>query len=360
MKQRLLLFIAALILAGCETDKPQATIDLAPLSTQIGNLSDANADLRAANERLLAANGALKVENERLKAMLRADADAGLAANAKGWLPFEGAVWRHQLALLPGIQPDAATEGKWTEASGLYAAGGEAAMQGVIDGLNADAAKTNAELGKLKTATDQAISDRDAAQEAAKKAQEAVDAAKQELANAVAQARHDEARLLREAAKAEQVTFWNRCGSGLGLLALALAAGAFFSPVAKTKLGEGAAIAGGLAVLCFGMSRFSASAWFGPTVGIALAVGGGAFLFWKLRAAHRAAETSAKAEKYQAFGEQIVPILDDAYDAATDEEKAILDSKIFDKMSENETAEVKALVDQIRAAIKLEKSTELK
>ena len=81
--KHIIVILPFLLLAGCQTDKPGTTVDLAPLSTQIGNLSDANADLHGANAKLEAANTALKAENARLKAMLRSDADAGLAANAQ-------------------------------------------------------------------------------------------------------------------------------------------------------------------------------------------------------------------------------------------------------------------------------------
>jgi len=45
--------------------------------------------------------------------------------------------------------------------------------------------------------------------------------------------------------------------------------------------------------------------------------------------------------------------MDDAYDNASPEEKAVLDSKIFDRLSAVEDASTKALVDEIRASIKL-------
>jgi hypothetical protein len=349
--KRIIVILHLLILAGCHTTQP--IVDIAPLSTQIDKLSTVNSELTVANERLKAANDALTAENARLLSMIRADADAGQSANLKGWLPFEKYVWGHQIALLPDIVPDKTTADRWSEASTLYAAGGESAMQGVINTLNADAKKTNETLGTLREQVADLAKERDAANEAATAALERVHKAEAALASAVEQAVQNENKRVMAEVRASQVEFWNRCGYGLGIAALGLAAGAFFSPMAKKKLAEGSVLSAVLSAASFASARFFASKWFVWVMGIAGAVAGGALLFHKLKTSHEASETAKKKLVYQKFGEAVVPVMDDAYDNASAEDKAILDAKIFDQLSAVEDAQVKALVDEIRASIKL-------
>lgn len=344
--------IPVLVLAGCHTTQ-QPVVDISPLSAQIGRLSTVNSELTVANERLQAANDSLSKENAHLLSQLRADADAGLSANTNGWTPFEGYVWRHQVMLLPDIVPDKFTADKWREAGELYAAGGEYAMQGVVKDLNADAAKTNQTIGELQKSVEQLTADRDAARDAAKSAIAAVNAANEALSSAVEQARQNENKRVMAQVRAEQVAFWNHCGYGLGIAALALAAGAFFSPVANRKLAEGSILSAVLSATSFASARFFASKWFGWAIGVVGAAAGGAYLFHKMKVSHAASETAKKALEYQKFGEAIVPVMDDAYNHASPEEKAILDAKIFDRLSAVEDASTKALVDEIRASIKL-------
>lgn len=350
--KNLTLILPLLLLAGCQSTQ-SPVVDIAPLSAQIGHVTEANGELQVANERLKVANDALTDENARLLAMLRADADAGQSANLKGWLPFEKYVWGHQIALLPDIVPDKTTADRWSEASTLYAAGGESAMQGVINTLNENAKKTNETLGTLREQVDAMTKERDAANEAATAALERVHKAEAALASAVEQAVQNENKRVMAEVRASQVEFWNRCGYGLGIAALGLAAGAFFSPMAKKKLAEGSVLSAVLSAASFASARFFASKWFGWAMGIAGAVAGGAYLFHKLKASHAASETAKKAAVYAKFGEFVVPVMDDAYDNASAEDKAILDAKIFDQLSAVEDAQVKALVDEIRASIKL-------
>ena len=348
---KLAYIIPVLAISGCHTTQP--VVDISPLSAQIAKLSTVNSELTVANERLQVANDGLSKENAHLLSQLRADADAGVSANAKGWTPFESYVWRHQVMLLPDIVPDQFTADKWREAGELYAAGGEYAMQGVVKDLNSDAAKTNQTIGELQKSVEQLTIDRNAARDAAKSAMAAVNAANETLSSAVERAVQNENKRVMEQVRAEQVAFWNRCGYGLGIASLGLAAGAFFSPMAKKKLAEGSVLAAVLSAASFASARFFASKWFGLAMGIAGAVAGGAYLFHKLKASHAASETAKKAEAYAKFGEAVVPVMDDAYDDASAEEKAILDAKIFNRLSEVENAQVKALVDEIRASIKL-------
>lgn len=322
--------VALLALAGCNETVLTKPVDLAPLATQMGNLADANADLRAANERLTQINAALQAENERLKAMLRADADAGLAANAKGWLLFEGHVWRHQLTLLPGVEPDAVTAAKWTEASGLYAAGGEAAMQGVIDSLHSDATEQATKLGELSTRVTDLTSERDAAQKTADEALQRAQKAEQDLVAAVAKAVADEDARIAAETRAWQARAANWFGGGLLAAALACAAAAFLLPVSSKMFKEAAAVAFALCVGCFAFARFLSWHWFLPVVGGAYAVIGAIWWAWKIRTGIREREKAKVARDNAKIVADLVPMIDDYYDnQASPEAKADMAAKLF-------------------------------
>lgn len=319
------------VLAGCVTNDPPpvAPVDIAPLSSQIGSLAQANADLRAANERLAQANEALRAENERLKSQIRADADAGLAANAKGWLPFEGYVFRQQIARLPGIQPDASTADKWTEAAGLYAAGGESAMQGVIAGLHSDAAAQSAKIGELLSKTEQLERERDEAQGAATRAQQAVQDAGAALASAVTQARRDESAAIRK----EQIRRANQGGTVCGTLALLLAAAAIFSPAAKVRFAEVALFFAGASATLFAAARWLGSPWFERAVIAAWATAGAVGIVWLIRRGIAEREAKAKAERDGIVASVVVQALNDFYDAADAGTQSKLDAGLFARLS---------------------------
>jgi outer membrane murein-binding lipoprotein Lpp len=331
----IIVILPLLILAGCQTDQPATTVDLAPLSTQIGNLSSANTDLAAANARLSAANEALASENARLLSMLRADADAGRSANVKGWLPFERYVWEHQIALLPGLVPDKATADRWNEASTLYAAGGESAMQGIITSLQVDATAQAAKLGELLSKTEQLTRERDAANEAAAAALARVQQAEQDLVNAVAKAKADKDAEFAAKVKAWQVNAANWAGAGLGTLALAFAAGAFLLSAASKKLGEAAIVSILLCIGCFAFARFLGWPWFLPVVGGAYAVAGAVWAAWKVRSGMRekaAVEEAAKAATFVPYATMLVDVINEADKNATVAERPILDKLLFDPL----------------------------
>lgn len=354
MKRAIPIF-ACLLLSGCfETVQPTPAVDLAPLSTQIGNLSSANSDLKVANERLQAANAALKAENEHLKAMLRADADAGLAANGKGWIPFEKYVWNHQLQLLP-VAPDTGTTAKWTEASTLYAAGGESAMQGVVNDLTTQAGQLNTKLGELTKVAETAQAERDAAQKTADEAMQRAQQAEQDLKDAVAKAKSDEAARIAAETRAWQIHAANWAGAGLGALALAFTAGAFFLSAASKKLREAAVAAVALCIGCFAFARFLGWPWFLPVVGGAYLIAGAGWLAWKIRAGIREAAAKKAAATNELAVKPIISTLDTAYDAADAEHQAWMDAQIFDALGK-QGAQYSAAIHEIKASIALEKS----
>ena len=332
------------MLSGCMTDAPEvAPVDIGPLSSQIGALAQANADLRAANERLTQTNTALLAEIERLKAQLRADADAGLAANANGWLPFEGYVWRQQITRLPGVVPDAPTAAKWTEAAGLYAAGGESAMKSVIDSLQSDATAQATKLGELSNRVAQLTKERDAAQEAATLAQKAVQDAEEALAAAIEQGRLKALADIR----AEQSAWANRWG---GYAAI----GAILALIGIYWLGEGAVVAcvglGVSSVLLFGYARLLNWPYYGWVVGGVVAIGVVAGIVYLRRISlHK-----KTAKTVTPFAVTLVDIINEADKTATGTEmKAVLDELIFDKIKD---ADVTGQFDVIRHELETQKA----
>ena len=349
--------IAASLLSACQTDKPAPVIDVAPLSSQIGALAQANADLRAANERLIAANVALQTENERLKSQLRSDADAGLAANEKGWLPFEGYVWRQQIARLPSVQPDASTVSKWTEAAGLYADGGESAMQGVIADLKTDATTQAKKLGELDASIKQLTKERDAAQEAAELAQKAVQDAEDALTAAVEKARQDEAARIARETREWQIHAANWIGGGLFVAALGLAACCFLLPVASTIFKKSAFVAGIGCAACFALARFLSSPWFDYAWKITagtLVVAGIAWAAWEIRSAIRRREAEKVADDNELTVKPIISTLDTAYDEADIEHQAWMDAQIFEVLGK-QGPQYSAAIHEIKASIALDK-----
>ena len=354
--KNLTLILPLLLLAGCQS-KPAPAIDIAPLSAQIGHVTEANSELQVANERLKVANSALLSENERLKAVLRADADAGLAANSKGWLPFEKYVWGHQIVLLP-VTPDADTTAKWSEASMLYKKGGESAMMGVVNTLTQQAGALNSELGKLKQSVETAQAERDVAQAKADEAFQKAKDATATLAAAVAKAKADEASKLAADTRAWQVKVVSWTGGGLFVVAIALAACCFLLPVAVSMFKKAAVIAGIGCVACFAMARFLSSPWFDYAWKITagtLIIAGLGWAAWEIRQAIK----RSKAEKLAATNEMavkpIIATLDTAYDAADAEHQAWMDSQIFEALGKH-GAQYSAAIHEIKASIALEKT----
>ena len=327
--KHILVILPFLLLAGCQSTQ-SPVVDIAPLSTQIGNLSDANADLKVANERLHEANDGLTKENAHLLSQLRADSDAGLSANEKGWLPFEGYVWRQQIARLPSVQPDASTVSKWTEAAGLYAAGGESAMQGVIDSLHSDATAQATKLGELSTRIADLTLERDAAQKAADEAMQRAQKVEQDIAAAVANAVADEDARIAAETRAWQVRAANWFGGGLLAATLACAAAAFLLPVSSKMFKEAAAVAFALCVGCFAFARFLSWPWFLPVVGGAYAVIGAIWWAWKIRTGIREREEAKVARDNAKIVADLVPMLDDYYDnQASPEARTDMAAKLF-------------------------------
>jgi len=329
-------------LSGCQTTQPVA-VDIAPLSAQIERLTEANLQLDRLNHDLDIANGRLAEENGRLLAQIRADAEAGRAANGKGWLAFEGYVWDQQILRLPDIIADAPTEARWGEAATLYQAGGESAMQGVIDDLHEDAATLNGRIGELTEAAEQAAIERDRAKEAADAALRALKEQESLAASAAEQARLNERRAIMEA----QVAWANKWGGYTAIAAILAGVGIYW-------LGEGAIAACiGLSVssmLLFGYARFLNWPHYDWVVGGVLAIGivaGIAYL-------RRVSSHKKIAKTVNPFAVTLVDVINEAdKDARGTKDEAVLDRLIFDRIKE---ADKTGKFDVIRHELETEKA----
>lgn len=334
-----------LMLFGCVTDDPSQTVDLTPLSAQIGNLSDANADLKVVNERLQAANAALLAENEHLKAMLRADADAGLEANGKGWLPFERYVWNHQIALLP-VTPDAETACEWDKASTLYETGGETAMQQIINGLNADAKTTNAKLGELSQNIEQLTKERDAAQKAVTAAEAKVKQLEADLANAIEEGK----RQMLAQIRAQQVAYANWGAVVCMSLAFLLSMAALWATGVRVKLLCMAGVSVGWSLSLAGLARWMGMLWFEITIGVVWVGIFIAFLVWLIRHGQLQAAAKKKAAEAGMVADKLVAAMDTYYDTkASDAAKADMDASLWPALA-NLGPAYNAAVKRIKAA----------
>ena len=354
--KNLTLILPLLLLAGCQSTQPPV-VDIAPLSAQIGHVTEANGELQVANERLKVANSSLLAENEQLKSVLRADADAGLAANTKGWLPFEKYVWGHQIVLLP-VTPDADTTAKWTEASMLYEKGGESAMLGVVNTLTQQAGVLNSELGKLKQSVETAKSERDLAQAKAAEAFQKAKDATASLEAAVAKAKSDEASRLAAETRAWQVKVVSWTGGVLFIAAIALIACCFLLPVAVSMFKKAACVAGIGCVACFALARFISSPWFDYVWKITagtLVVAGLGWAAWEVRQAIRRNKVDKLAATSEMAVKPIITTLDTAYDAADTDHQAWMDAQIFDALGK-QGAQYSAAIHEIKASIALEKT----
>lgn len=336
MKKIFLLSLFCFTLVACQsTIQPATLVDIRPLASQVESLTQANADLRVANERLTQVNLALQVEVEHLKSVLRADAEAGKGANERGWLPFERYVWNHQLALLP-VAPDQVTVSKWAEAGNLYASGGEAAMQEVIRDLQQQAGNLNDTLGHLREQVDNLTKERDESLQLVTAAEEKVRKAEANLQQSIQDARAAEAAAIR----AEQVKRINQGAMGCGALAILLSAAAMFSPVSKLRLALLAGLMLGWSATLLGLARWLGSIWFEATLGaiwgFALVAGG----VWLIRRGLKEQElhkAAAQTEAVSDYAAHVVNVLNEAEKSATVEEAATLKKLIWEPLKAQDT-----------------------
>jgi len=99
---------------------------------------------------------------------------------------------------------------------------------------------------------------------------------------------------------------------------------------------------------CFGLAQLISHKWFLPSFAALAALGIGYTVYWVIDR-HRQGRLQQALEKRVNVLKQTIPVLDQAYDEATDEVKKLMDRSIFDRLSDVMTAEEKAEIHHLRA-----------
>lgn len=226
-------------------------------------------------------------------------------------------------------------QGKTEEARAAYA-------KAVDDGK-----ALSAELIVAKKATEDAIAERDAAREreltVIKNYKKIVEDNKLEYEKKIKALNDATQRAQVKTLTYAAIGFWVLFGLGLG-----------FGGPAGLKLTWPFAALG---TLCLGLAQLVAQVWFmwacAVAVLVALVVAGlWVWNHYKLGTLKQDAED--KAAKLANLTKQLVPALDSAYKNAKDTQKQLLDSLIFNTLSDAMNREEKALVHQIRAETSIE------
>lgn len=111
---------------------------------------------------------------------------------------------------------------------------------------------------------------------------------------------------------------------------------------------------GVFSVLCFGLAQIIAQWWFMWACGGAIVIAGAAAAWWvykhyKLGTLKEAAE--AKVTQVTGVLGQMVPVLDNAYEAGDAATKAVLDNGVFSPLSQMMNRDEKALIHTVRATV---------
>ena len=328
-----------LLLAGCQTDKPAATVDITPLVNKIGELEVRADKAEVAIAKKDAAQSVVDQRNDKQRACVRADVEAALMGVKASSPVLIGWALSDAINLLTGTIADPQQLQHWTD---------------ILNALNrGDLAKAEELNNQLKLEADDARKQRDAAQknlvvakdeakvasEDAKKARVDMEATKVETERIIAQAKADEDARIQAETRAWQVKVANWAGCGLFVASLALIAMAFLVNAAAKKFGEGAAFALAIAIGCFAFARFLAWPYFFPVVGGGYAVIGAGYVAWKWRAAVKEHEASVKAAKTAAivpYATMLVDVINEADKKATGDQTAILKALIFDPIKDRD------------------------
>jgi len=337
MKRALPLFVLAL--AGCSTI-PEPTVvapsDLSDLTAQAAQASEQAERERALNSR----------QREKVAANLET-AETANAQNPDG-APKSTTADAIRLAKANNgeAKPDpeqlligeriarAHAEGKAAEASKLVADSIEKAAEANAE-LSATRAKAKLDQDKLSSA----ISAKD------KELATLKEKAKQDLASIIAKY---EAQIAKERVEnvREQQSYLNMGAIGLaGLAAILLAAGWFMGSVRKLAVGAGFCFM--CSIVAFGLSQLVGESWYkwAILIGIVLVILYCLAVGW----AHAERKEQAK------VAEKVVPVLDEGYEDADEEQKKVLDELIFNPLSDKDTgmaAKIKATVHRLRANAK--------
>jgi len=107
-----------------------------------------------------------------------------------------------------------------------------------------------------------------------------------------------------------------------------------------------------LALLCFGLAQIVGAWWFKLAALTVLAAGLGVVAWWiyeQMKAGKLAAAAQAQAIKFKTVLNEIVPVLDVAYETADSTGKATLDRTVFDPLASTMDRAEKATVHEVRA-----------
>jgi hypothetical protein len=150
---------------------------------------------------------------------------------------------------------------------------------------------------------------------------------------------------------------------------------ALFSPVGKKKFWLLSILMLGWGVSLMMLARWLGNVWFERGIAIfwsAVAIGFGVWIIRSAIAAEKikkeSEENKKNIERYAAWGKHIVPSIDDIYEDKTSLQSWIdawkkekgteptqsdfIETRLLDKLSDNEDASTKTVVDEIRAATK--------
>jgi hypothetical protein len=277
---------------------------------------------------------------------------------------------------LNGAQPPSAlTSGVEGEAAGITALAGQpspadaaAAAQRELIVKSGDLARISAqyvaqsgELSALNSRVAAAEQARDAALASAKSEQEASRAKYQAqfdqlaaTANARVKAAQDEAN---NKVMANQVAWLNRTAASCAALAVAaIGLGAIFGGITALRtVGPFAALLGLAALMAFGLAQIVGQWWFKWAVLSASGIGvaGCAWWVWQhYELGTLAADLAKKSAAAQGVLQQVVPVLDTAYESADATAKTFLDDKVFAPLSagmDKAGGDLKAVVHTVRA-----------
>lgn len=344
---RPLLPLLCLALLGCPKTQP-----VAKPAAPIGAGQQVTAATTASNAAQAAADSA---ELERL-AKVAADSDAAKAALDDGRTDDAKGAISVQQGHLDGVQRDPAEAQQLKKAESKRAAGDTAGAESDLLAMRTAAqddavkiADLRAEAAKLRAERDHAVAEFLVQAERNRiENQKAIDAAVAEAKKA-----KDEQHNAMLQAQGEKLTWIGVSCISLSILA-AVGVGFFGSIAGLRRIGPYVA---GLAIIGFlflGAAQIITQWWFMWACAAEILVIVGWFGIYAWRHQKRgdlAEELQARTAKVAAVAKTAVPVLDDAYDAATAETKAWLDTHIFDRLSDlmRSKPEIKQVVHQIRA-----------
>lgn len=336
----------ALCLTGCPKKQPP-TKPAAEMGAgeQMQQATDAAATAQQVAE---------TAEAERL-GKIAADSDAAAKAVDEDRKADAAGALGVQKAHLEGVERDAEEARKLSEAEKHRAEGRVAAAEQTLEDLRTEAKADAIKIAELRRERDEAFKARDAAVEAyrieceqnMRRQQKAIDDAL-----AAQKKAQDEQHNAMLKAQAEKLT-WIGIGCISTAVASAFGLGIFGSIMVLRKFIMYLVALALIGFLFLGAAQIITQPWFMPVCAATIIGGCIWFGVWAWRHQKRgdlAAELQARTAKVAGVAQVVVPILDDAYDNATDGVKTWFDTHVFAKLSSVMDKDAKATVHEIRAA----------